>query len=109
MIDKVKVIDEYTLDIFLKYTFGPFLRNLAHHTSSIVCPKAAKELGLDKFGLQPVGTGPFKFKEWRKGEEIVLTRNESYWGGPPKLKEIRLKSKRFMVKMKLKSCVTLIR
>jgi len=91
MIDKMEVVDEHTLDIFLKYPFGPFLNHLAHPTSAIVSPKAAEELGLDKFGLQPVGTGPYKFKSWRKGEEVVLERFDDYWGGRPKLKEIRFK------------------
>jgi len=91
MVAKIKVVDDFTLDIILKNPFGPFLQHLAYQGAAIVSPKAAQELGLDKFGFQPIGTGPFKLKEWRKGEEIVLTRNETYWGKPPALTEIRFK------------------
>ena len=35
----------------------------------------------------PVASGPFKFKEWRKGDQVILTRNENYWKGAPYLEE----------------------
>lgn len=91
MIDRINVVDKYVLEIALKYPFGPFMQYLPHQVYAIVSPRAAKQLGRDKFGLQPIGTGPYKFKEWRKGEEIVLTRNENYWGVKPKIDEIRFK------------------
>jgi peptide/nickel transport system substrate-binding protein len=34
-----------------------------------------------------VFSGPFKFKEWRKGDQVILTRNESYWQGAPHVEE----------------------
>ena len=34
------------------------------------------------------GTGPFKLDHWTPGEEIVLTRNDSYWGEPAKLERV---------------------
>jgi peptide/nickel transport system substrate-binding protein len=38
-----------------------------------------------------VGSGPFKFKEWKKGQSLTLVRNENYWGPKPALKEIVLR------------------
>src|SRR5919201_5647566 len=35
----------------------------------------------------PVASGPFKFKEWRKGDQVILTRNDTYWKGAPLLDE----------------------
>ena len=35
----------------------------------------------------PVASGPFKFKEWRKGDQVILTKNENYWKGAPYLDE----------------------
>jgi peptide/nickel transport system substrate-binding protein len=44
------------------------------------------------YNTKPVGTGPFKFKEWKKGEYIILERNENYWkGGLPYLDKIIFK------------------
>ena len=37
----------------------------------------------------PVGTGPFKFKSWTTGKEIVLERNDGYWGEKAHLDQIR--------------------
>lgn len=39
----------------------------------------------------PVASGPFIFKEWRRGDQIVLTRNELYWHGAPLLDSYVLK------------------
>jgi peptide/nickel transport system substrate-binding protein len=35
-----------------------------------------------------VGSGPFKFKEWKKGQSLTIERNENYWGQKPALKEV---------------------
>jgi len=45
-------------------------------------PKAEESELFDRMN----GTGPFKLKYWRKGDEIVLERNEAYWGEKPKLR-----------------------
>jgi peptide/nickel transport system substrate-binding protein len=46
----------------------------------------------DKYGndvLQhPTGTGPYKFVSWQRDGQLVLTRNDDYWGGKPAIKEI---------------------
>jgi len=34
-----------------------------------------------------VFSGPFKFKEWRKGDQVILSRNETYWQGAPHVDE----------------------
>jgi len=39
----------------------------------------------EAFGLQPVGTRPFRFVRWERGKEIVLAANLDYYDGPPKL------------------------
>ncbi len=37
---------------------------------------------------QPVGTGPFGFREWRKGDALTIERNADYWGTPPRLERV---------------------
>jgi peptide/nickel transport system substrate-binding protein len=70
------VIDPYTVKLVLGEPFAPLLTNLATEVF-IVPPGAVQRLGAD-FGKNPVGTGPFKFKEWRTGATVTLVRNESY-------------------------------
>ncbi|MEK9629537.1 MAG: ABC transporter substrate-binding protein [Nitrospinota bacterium] len=43
------------------------------------------------FGRNPVGTGPFKFVEWKTDQIIRLKRNENYWEGPPEYDEYAMR------------------
>ena len=46
------------------------------------------KVGHDAFGLNPVGTGPYKFKSWTKGVELRLERNDKYWGTKARIKNL---------------------
>ena len=83
-IDKIDVIDDLTVKFTLKEPYAPFLSNLAYPTGLMVSPAAVKKYGKD-FGRHPVGTGPFKFEEWESNSKVVVTRNDDYWDGAPKL------------------------
>jgi peptide/nickel transport system substrate-binding protein len=50
--------------------------------------KAFDQLGKTAMRLRPIGTGPFKFLEYRTKDRVVLVRNEDYWGGKPILEQI---------------------
>lgn len=87
VVQKVEATDAKTVVFRLERPFVPFLANLAMFTASIVSPAQfealkGKEPG---FAALPVGTGPFKLKEWRRGEALVLEAFDGYWGGRPKL------------------------
>jgi peptide/nickel transport system substrate-binding protein len=90
MVKNVEVIGPYEVKIVLKYPHAPFLHRLTASCNAMVSPEAVRKYGKD-FGLHPVGTGPFKFVEWVKGDRLVLERNESYWGEKPKIKRIIFK------------------
>jgi peptide/nickel transport system substrate-binding protein len=61
----------------------PNLIDSASLTNSLMMPaKALKELGPAGLAEKPIGTGPFKFVEWRRDERLVLERNPDYWQGP---------------------------
>lgn len=67
----------------------PSLRNsLAHPNAGLLPEKAETALG-DRFGVQPVGCGPYVFKEWVRGSRIVVTRSPSYYGPKPAFEQIR--------------------
>lgn len=64
--------------------------NLALANASILPRTLVEEQG-DAFFDLPVGSGPFKLKEWRRGERLVLERNQYYWDQPkPYLDEVVL-------------------
>ncbi len=65
-----------------------FLANLAMSLAApIVSPKALED-GDNSVMETPVGTGPYKFVKWNKGENVVLVRNDDYWGEPAKTKNV---------------------
>jgi peptide/nickel transport system substrate-binding protein len=78
LITKVEAVNPQTVRITLKNPQGPFLANLAMFVFDIVSPKAVEKHGLN-FGKNPVGTGPFKFVEWKVGQEVILEANKDYW------------------------------
>lgn len=78
IITKVEAVNPQTVRITLKSPQGPFLANLAMFVFDIVSPKAVEKYGVS-FGKNPVGTGPFKFVEWKVGQEVILEANKDYW------------------------------
>lgn len=89
-IKAVEVVDEYTVDIVAEQAYGPLLLTTTMIYTGVVSPTAVKKYG-DQFGRHPVGTGAFKFVEWRTNDRIVLEANEDYWRGPPALDRVVFK------------------
>ncbi|WP_299088015.1 ABC transporter substrate-binding protein [uncultured Metabacillus sp.] len=88
VIKEVKAIDEHTVQFVLNRPQAPFLKNLAMSPFGIASPAAVEKYGED-FRKNPVGTGPFKFVEWKQNDRIVLEKNENYWlKGYPKLNQV---------------------
>lgn len=77
----VQASGDLAVVIRLKEPFSPFIDDLAYPMTMVVSPQAVQQLG-DRFGRSPVGTGPFKFQEWRSADRIVLVRNPDYQWGP---------------------------
>lgn len=79
-VKNVEVVDKNTVKINLTEPSTPFLNNLAMVMSApIVSPKAL-QANNNNVNQAPVGTGPYKFVKWAKDENIVLVRNDEYWG-----------------------------
>ncbi|MCL6635187.1 MAG: ABC transporter substrate-binding protein, partial [Peptococcaceae bacterium] len=73
----------------VKFTFNrpepAFPAKVAYHGCPIFSPQSFDDSGKI---TTPYGTGPFKFAEYKKGEALVVTRNDDYWGGKPKLTKV---------------------
>ncbi|MGD0264388.1 MAG: ABC transporter substrate-binding protein [Candidatus Methylomirabilota bacterium] len=78
LITKVEAVNPTTVRVTLKSPQGPFLANLAMFVFDIVSPTAVEKWGVE-FGKHPVGTGPYKFVEWKVGQEVILEANPDYW------------------------------
>lgn len=74
-IESVTVIDPATVEIKLKKKDAFFLFNLAQGDASIVAPESA-----DANVTTPVGTGPFKYASWTRGDRLTLEKNADYRG-----------------------------
>jgi peptide/nickel transport system substrate-binding protein len=74
-----EVVDDLTVDIVTREPYGPVLRTLAMYCMGIVSPTAVGKLGAD-FSRAPVGTGPFKFVEWKTNTHVIIERFPGYWG-----------------------------
>jgi peptide/nickel transport system substrate-binding protein len=74
-----EIVDDLTVDIVTKEPYGPILRTLAMYCMGIVSPTAVQKMGQD-FSRAPVGTGPFKFVEWKTNTHVIIERNADYWG-----------------------------
>ncbi|MGB2842748.1 MAG: ABC transporter substrate-binding protein [Halobacteriota archaeon] len=86
MLNSIDTPDDYTVKFVLNKSYAPLLRDVS--SAPIMSPTAVDENGEFK---SPVGTGPFKFDEWVKGQKIVLVKNENYWRGSPKLEAVTFK------------------
>jgi peptide/nickel transport system substrate-binding protein len=84
-----EAVDDYTVDIF---TEGPDPILLARLTWLNIVPPVYTEENAENFGNEPVGTGPYKFVEWIKGDHVGLEANEDYWGGAPSIAEVTIRT-----------------
>ena len=86
-IESMECPDDYTIVFHLLYEDGVFTAKLAHTNSAIVSPTAQQAQDLM---VEPCGTGPYKFVSSVSGSNVVLTRNEDYWGELPAIKDVTM-------------------
>ena len=79
-IESVSDNGDGTVTIKTKYPYGPALRNLAIPFAAIV-PKALVEADEANFILNPVGSGPYQFVEWKQGDHITMKAFDDYYAG----------------------------
>ena len=77
-VDHVDVVDPLTIKLVLKNPYSPLIAQLTDRSGMMVSPKAAKAAG-DKFGLNPVCAGPYKFVERVQQDRIVFEKFQDYW------------------------------
>ncbi len=91
MVNKVDILDDYKIKITLREPFPPFLDVL----SLGVIPEhilKGKNIAESDFNNKPIGTGPYKVIEWKKGQSIELVADKKFYKGAPKIDKIFLKT-----------------
>jgi len=87
MIKSIAAVSPTRVKITTSYPTGSFLQQLAHPVAAIISPAAIAKYGKD-LSRNPVGTGPFKLKEWVSGDRIVMERNAGYFDGAPQVGQL---------------------
>jgi peptide/nickel transport system substrate-binding protein len=83
-VERIDAPDEYTVVFHMKEPFATLLWNLSDGAMGIVPYGSGNEVS-----SQPIGSGPFHFVSAEQDKEVLIERNEGYWGEKPHLKEVR--------------------
>jgi peptide/nickel transport system substrate-binding protein len=79
VIDTAEATDERTLVVTLKTASAPFLSTLAMPGASIISKAGLESMGEEAYAEDPVASGAFTVKEWRRGDRVILEKNPNFW------------------------------
>lgn len=79
VVDRCTPVDKHTVEFKLKQPFGAFPLVTMEYGGTIMCKRAHEEMGEQKYGRNPIGTGPFMFDSWKTGAEVIMKKNPDYW------------------------------
>lgn len=84
MLKEVKATDEKTIEFKLERPMSTFVEKLG---ACGIVPKHAYD---DTFKDNPIGSGPYKFVDWAKGQQVIAEANEDYYGDKPSIKKLTM-------------------
>lgn len=82
VLEKVEVIDETTVEFILEEADSSFANTLV---GTGIIPEHAYD---DDYAENPLGSGPFKFVQWDKGQQLIVEENPEYYGDKPYFKKL---------------------
>jgi len=89
-ISSVEIVDEHTVIVNTKEAYAATLTTFTTPPTSII-PKKVAEADEKGFALNPIGSGPYKFVEWKQGEYCKLEAFDDYFLGKPETKYVIMK------------------
>jgi len=84
LVDKIEAPDAFTVRIHLTEPFAPLLWNLSEGALGIIPYGSGKD-----FAARPIGTGPFRFVRFDPDNQVMLERNDDYWGTHARIARLR--------------------
>src|SRR2546423_829758 len=84
LIDRIEVTDDFTLTLHTSEPYAPLLWNLSEGAFGIVPYESRKD-----FNQNPTGSGPYRLARSVPDTEVVLDRNDAYWGNHPRIEHVR--------------------
>jgi peptide/nickel transport system substrate-binding protein len=79
VIDTAEATDDRTLVVTLKTPSAPFLSTLAMPGASVISKAGLESMGEEAYAENPVASGAFTVKEWRRGDRVILEKNPNFW------------------------------
>ncbi|EMG9286454.1 ABC transporter substrate-binding protein SapA [Providencia stuartii] len=91
-VQSIRKLNDYTVEFRLNAPDASFLWHLATHYAPILSAEYADHLAQinrqEMIDWRPVGTGPFRLDDYQAGQFVRLFRNDNYWKGEPRMKEV---------------------
>ena len=84
MIKEIKALNDTTVEFTLERPMSTFVEKLG------VCGIVPKHAYDDDFKDNPIGSGPYKFVQWDKGQQVIAEANEDYYGDKPSIKKLTM-------------------
>ncbi len=92
LIEQIIVVDDLTIEFRLSEPQASFLANMATDFAIILSAEYGQQLAekdqKERIDQLPVGTGPFKFNQYKRDHYIRYTANKQYWEGAPQLEQV---------------------
>jgi len=79
IISDIRTPDPRTMVVTLGNASAPFLSTLAMPGAAIVSKAGLESMGSEAYGENPIASGAFTVKEWRRGDRVVLQKNPNFW------------------------------
>ncbi|MDD2717473.1 MAG: peptide-binding protein [Candidatus Wallbacteria bacterium] len=86
-VETLEMLDNYSVRFHYQMPFAPALRQFAQPVIPEHVFKTHDNIYAPEYKNKAIGTGPYRFKQWRSGEELVLEASENYFEGRPYIQE----------------------